>query len=83
LVTPARHGLDAAIPVRSLIEDAAKRRYLHRQVSFLDDGARPYRGHELVFGDEVSILPDQHAQNVERARTNADRVALPVIGAAK
>jgi len=54
------------------VQDAAKRRYLHCEIRFLHGGVGPYRGHDFVLWDEISVSLNQHAKDVERAGAEAD-----------
>ena len=66
------HRLDTASIRLPTIEHPAQRRYLHRQVTVLDDSSWPDGGDDLVLRDDLARLFDQHAQNVERARADRD-----------
>src|SRR3984893_2154384 len=65
------HRLDAAALFSVLIEDAAQRRNLDRQVAFLDHRSGPHGFHDRVFRDQLPWPLDQQAEQVER--TCADR----------
>jgi hypothetical protein len=55
------HGLD-----RSVGEDAAQSRNLHRQIAFLDYQIRPNELEQLFLSHELAGALDQHPQQVER-----------------
>ena len=55
------------------IEDRAKRRDLNEEVSLLDRHLGPDGGHNLFLGNDVASSLDQHAEKVERARSDRDR----------
>ena len=69
-VAAPRHRLDTATHCSPIIEDAAQRRDLHVQVAVFDRRTRPDGLHDLGSRDEIPWPFNQHAENVERARTD-------------
>jgi hypothetical protein len=67
------NGLDAAAFVRPLVEDAAKYGHLNVEIAIFDRGSGPDRGNNLGSRDELARPLDQHAENVEGARTHRQR----------
>src|SRR6202043_238345 len=72
-VATTGHGLDAAALGAPVIEDAAQRGDLHVQVAVFDRGSRPDGLDDLGSRYEIPWPLDQHAENVERARTDRNR----------
>ena len=61
-------GYDEIMLVGRLTERASQRRYLTRQVVFVDGGVGPHPVQELVFADDVVSMLEQHDEHVERLR---------------
>src|SRR6516162_11803456 len=82
-VTAPGDRLDAATVRSPSIEDPAKRRGLHSQITVVDHGLGPHGGEEVVFRDDLTGPLDQHTENVERARADRDRDKRAIIIAPK
>jgi hypothetical protein len=65
--------LDAAALSAVLIEDAAQRRDLDRQIAFLDYRSGPHGLHDRIFRNQLPWPLDQQAEQAERTRANHDR----------
>jgi hypothetical protein len=62
------------LPLRSpVIEDPAKRRDLHAQIAVLNHSRWPDGSDDLAPRHEIAGPPDQHAENIERARADRHR----------
>jgi hypothetical protein len=72
-VAAPRHRLDAAPLCSPVIKDAAQRRDLHVQVAVFDRRSRPDGLDDLGSREEIAWPLDQHAENVERARSDRHR----------
>src|ERR1700730_11084677 len=72
-IAAARGRLDAASLRSPLIENAAKRRDLDREVAVLDHHSRPDGGDDLALRDETARPLDQHTEQIERPRADRDR----------
>ena len=57
-IAPSGHRLDAAALFTVLIEDAAQRRNLNRQVAFPDHRPRPDGFHNRVLRYQLSLVLD-------------------------
>jgi hypothetical protein len=64
-VPPSGCSLDAACSRPAIVEHAAERRYLHREIGFLDHRVRPDGGHEFVLRHEIAVSFDQNTEHVE------------------
>src|SRR5258706_2236889 len=59
-------------------DDLAQRRYLHMQRGFLDHGPGPYALEQFGLADEMSRAIDERHQQVECARAQRNRRAVPL-----
>jgi hypothetical protein len=69
-VAAPANGLNAASLGSCVVQNPAKYRDLHVEIAVFDRGSRPDRSDDLGPRDEFSWPLDQHAENVERARTH-------------
>src|ERR1700737_4875610 len=72
-IAAAGDRLDAASLRSPLIENAAKRQDLDREVAVLDHHSRPDSGDNLALRDETARPLDQHTEQIERSRSDRDR----------
>ena len=70
-------GDDEIVLVGTLAERASQRRYLARQIVFVDGGVGPHPVQELVFADDVVSMLEQHDEHVERLRRDGDETTVP------
>jgi len=78
-IAAPRNRLNQAWLRSALVEHAAQRRDLHRDVCALDD-ARPDAVQDLVARNEITLSIDQQAEDVEGTRTDGDRSKSAVCG---
>jgi hypothetical protein len=67
-VAATRYVLNTALAVAAIIEDTPDRRYMDRQVAFLDHGIRPNGLHDLVLGHEFTGSFQEEEENVSRSQ---------------
>jgi hypothetical protein len=71
-VATTRYVLNAAIAVATTIEGTAERRYMDRQIAFLDHGMRPNGLHDLVLTHELARPLQEEEENVSRSPSQRD-----------
>ncbi|MGC2202127.1 MAG: hypothetical protein WA633_18565 [Stellaceae bacterium] len=72
-VSAARHSLDAAAVLAALIQRAAQRRDLLRQIALLDRYSGPDPCHNVAFRDDRALMLGEQQEQIERARAERDR----------
>jgi len=72
-IAPPSDCLDATALQLPVIKEPAERRDLQVKIVVLDHYRRPDESDDLVPRQEFPCSPDQHAENVERARADRDR----------
>ena len=82
-VAASGDGLDAASPIAAMIENAAKRQDLDREVAVRDHDARPDGSHDLGLRNEPAMPSDEHGEHVKRARPDRHRNKSTVLVGAK
>ena len=70
-------GDDEIMLVGRLTERASQRRYLTRQVVFVDGGVGPHTVQELVLAEDVVSMLEQHDEHVERLRGEGYETTVP------
>ena len=75
--------MDAAGHRLAVVENPANSGDLHVQIVVVDDRLRPGRGDDLVPRNEIPRTLDQHAENIERPRTDRHRGKDPVFAASE
>jgi hypothetical protein len=72
-ITAPGNRSDAAGYRLAAIENPANSGNLHVQIVVVDHRLRPSRGDDLVPRNEIPCMADQHAENIERPRTDRHR----------
>ncbi|HKD39543.1 MAG TPA: hypothetical protein VKB87_04550 [Myxococcaceae bacterium] len=66
-----------------MIEDAAKCRYLKREVAVLDRHIGPDGGHDLCFRQNLAMMLDQDGEQIEGSPAERKRRQNPTLAAPK
>ena len=70
------HGLDPLRRRRPVAERLAQRGDLEGEIGLLDEGVRPERCHQLLFGDRPTRTPYHQEQQLEGLRRKCDGLVL-------
>jgi prepilin-type processing-associated H-X9-DG protein len=78
-VASSRYGLNVACAISADAEGATKRRYLNRQIAFLDGHVRPHGVHDLALGNEFPRPVKEEMQKIRCPRPERNRRRRAVV----